>query len=880
MNFMINKSKSLKVSIIILLCIISIILSKELNRVYASENKFSREQLQDIVVSTGLSYFYNNIYTEYDSTQMDNGKLYQYGTMNWRNFNITPEDNNRTNIFQVDCSTFVAAVYMYSIGYDFSEFRNIRAFTYRQYDENKREFIEYRTTTSEDNFKTGINLYGRGISTELYEDIGKHEANTIKGQEYINDDNKSIVVYFYEVSGSESENQKKNILDNIKNILRPGDIITYRTKRKINNTSSTYGHSMLYIGDAIDSEGGFIHANGNDYIISENGVTIGDDKFSVRYDGIYQLEKNIFTTYSNGNITDSSISFTILRPINRYFSENGKKVTQINENAIARNDLNGLRIEQYASIHHASIDLETEKLVNESNLWSISKYNTVNVDDVIVYNLYLHNNSKISYCYGNGAYNTQNICEEKGYTWKTSTANNINYNNLVITAKIPENTTYINNSCSYNCTYDAESKTVKWIIDTSNDKILRNNYYRTYRYRVKVTDGTKVTNDGMEINIYEDAITNIEEINSNQLKSKLKLNEITTKVNSPLINMNVQDLANTLVKFLTKVNKKEITFNKNATNYKDSLDSNATFSISNLGFIKNIYYNMYKIDLDYLTNENIKDAIFHTVVDKSNPNQLYFAKKTDENVSSCEKNSACYKINQMLVKGFYGGRDLHGNDNKDRSGRLRITDLQVGDIIAVYTTADGETAKELSMYMYLGTNINTKSTVIENDENSYFISFDQSGLNLYTMNSTKKSYNLFNELYSKDLFVVLRPTLIPNQYEYTINHKWMNIDGSTYTIEQETGVEDYGKEIIPIAQTKEGFTLESCTDSFTIGTDNLKNSGTCTYRRNKIGNNSEDKDNGSFFVKTFVIILIILLYIVAVYILKIKIFNKNNNKIQ
>ena len=46
------------------------------------------EQLQDMVVSTALSYYYNRNYSDYEQKSMDGNSSYS-----WRNITISPEKN-------------------------------------------------------------------------------------------------------------------------------------------------------------------------------------------------------------------------------------------------------------------------------------------------------------------------------------------------------------------------------------------------------------------------------------------------------------------------------------------------------------------------------------------------------------------------------------------------------------------------------------------------------------------------------------------------------------------------------------------------------------------------------------------------------------------
>ena len=64
------KKKHIYLFIIIFICIV---LGISVYWTYSSDysGKFTREQLQDFVVSTALSYYYNKGYSDYEQTSME-----------------------------------------------------------------------------------------------------------------------------------------------------------------------------------------------------------------------------------------------------------------------------------------------------------------------------------------------------------------------------------------------------------------------------------------------------------------------------------------------------------------------------------------------------------------------------------------------------------------------------------------------------------------------------------------------------------------------------------------------------------------------------------------------------------------------------------------
>ena len=84
------------------------------------------------------------------------------------------------------------------------------------------------------------------------------------------------------------------------------------------------------------------------------------------------------------------------------------------------------------------------------------------------------------------------------------------------------------------------------------------------------------------------------------------------------------------------------------------------------------------------------------------------------------------------------------------------------------------------MYLYLGTDkITEYSSTSENQYSSYLVRFETNNdLKLYTRDTEKTSYQIFNELYSKDLFVVLRPSQL---YGTTVNYSGVTLKNDEKT---------------------------------------------------------------------------------------------------
>ena len=206
-----------------------------------------------------------------------------------------------------------------------------------------------------------------------------------------------------------------------------GDILIYHRKSKNDNgtVSGSSGHSLIYIDDAINTEEqGMLHTSGYDYTYNEDGTmkSMGNDNYGVRYDLLNNILNN---NVLSENDTTIGYRVAILRPINKFCDENSCEIPTGDdefsqavdaskiENSKARTELSRLRIDQYIDINktYNNLDLEENKLIN-----NIGKYNSVNINDVITYNLRIQNKANISYCESSGVSRfTKSACESAGY---------------------------------------------------------------------------------------------------------------------------------------------------------------------------------------------------------------------------------------------------------------------------------------------------------------------------------------------------------------------------------------------------------------------------------------------------------------------------------
>lgn len=747
-------------------------------------NAITKEDMQDMVVSTAMSYLHNQVYTDYDQYSMDanttmslaNNKKTTGNTFNWRKNSVSPEEISRTNIFSIDCSSFASIVYKYSLGYDFSEFYEVhKGNTFYTFDPKNNIFVKNKVASAADINKR-ISQYGRGLNGRYYIAATALEhgvsttaqsgstatdvqsiilENMTAGKFYTDSTNKKMGVFIYKMKNTTTSAQKTELnaaIEKMESILQPGDIINYT---RINASGKTTGHTMVYVGNIMGKRG-IIHSTGQDYYNSEgvlNDISVSDDYYSVRFDTMDYLY--------DGRLRKQNVTFlSIVRPINRLCPAGTCKTNlNLNSNASARRELKWLRVEQYARTLQASINPNNLDEKPKEYKLNISKYNSVNVGDNIEYTLYLSNKSSKYYCTGIGAgtYHTKTECTKStNRTWE-ALGKKMTYSGIIVSATIPENTKYV--ECTQNCSVSGNKITWR-VANIENGKSI------SLRYTVKVDKNANITNNGMSLTY----------------KNKtLNLGKITTNVTPTNNKINAEQLRVAIKEFKTAISKTNpgITYGSSSTTYKIKPSEAKNTVFTSYGFIKNIYYNAFGITMDELSGSNIKNAIFN-----KDKNYDSYAKKTEKEITALT-NSNYTKINKMLVKGFYGGRNLKGNDNGDRTGRLRLTDLQIGDIIVIFSTSNGEVAGTSSLYMYLGnTDIDSDLSAAENDKKGSFIRFSSGNkLTIYTDKSTTTAHKFFNELWSKQLFVVLRPSQL---YGTTVKYSGGTISGKSSVVEYNT----------------------------------------------------------------------------------------------
>ena len=589
-----------KITIVTFIMAFSLLAFSKINSSYAdtTTKEFTRKELQDMVIATATSYLRNNTYSDYDQHAMDQKHTYNgtsIDTFNWRDFNITPEMVSRTNTYHNDCSSFTGEVLLSSINYDFSEYYKYTSNLFYVFN----NFNYTKSQSSKSSFIEGYKKTGKSISTYFFNNLAKQTANVSAGTEYKNDS--GVVNYYYEYTGNETEEKLDTVVASVKSRLQPGDVVVYRH-------GASKGHVMIYAGDFYNNDGakinGFIHSTGTSYNFTTE--TMNRDKAAVI---TATIENKVDKIIKKTDPSDATTSYMILRPINYYCSSNNSCTVQVTNNAVVRPALTDLKIEQYV----------------KTDTKDVGKYNSVNINENITYNLSL-----------------QNI---KNETIK----------NLTITATTPTNTSYV--SCNNDCTYDDKTNEIKWVL--KEDSTITNN---TYSYTVTINKEGTIKNSGFKIKVNNG--------------STLDMGVLETQANPTINNKLSKNTITSMLALSNTLNQSGyLTYSSTSTSdqaYKtdiNSINENNKIALSSVDFVKFLYYNIYGIDLNTLNKDNIKTSLFNT------SNNLYTKKTTSTD-----------EISKMLVPGLYGGRLLLGNDNNDRTRNMVATDLEFGDILVQLTT--------------------------------------------------------------------------------------------------------------------------------------------------------------------------------------------------
>ena len=727
------------------------------------ENTYTIEELQDYVVSTAISYYYNNKYTDYEGYWSDE-TYSDYSTM----YNISPEMLSRSRYMTSQCDAFVHTCYMYSLGYDFSNYKNNlinNRYTSYVTNDGKRLYASSSDTV----YKNSYKYFNKVFSVSYSNNIAKKLVDPKTGK--ITD---PIVVLTYQQNGVSTINgvsdtsksvsellsgeDGKKIFDDIISSLQPGDII-------LND-----GHAMLWVGDVFEKDGGAIHSSNKSLKLErdkdgnvakdKNGnvkkYVNGYDAFDVRYTSA----NNIY--YRGIKYHGSAVNtiITILRPINAIctFDKDGKCVlksqyAKILSNTKARSKLKYLRTEQFLYDNAGGRVLGSDSA-------------SVNVGDSINYYLYLTNKSNFDFC-TSGTTTNKDTCINSGFcsniistdkskcsdNWNNNSWVHVNknkdYNNIIITSKIPQNTAFV--SCNENCTYN--NGVVTWRNISISSK---NTAEKKYRITVKVLDNTSsVEFEGMKIT-YDN--------------SQLQMGSYKTFINSTV--------NGAYEKEFKKIINNDITKNKACSNgISYVLETYNNFLNIKNDTTKPVYTKINTDLSNILTSSNIVNGIFNkTTIDYFNKDIVAYTKKASNEVNKLTGNSKI--INQMLVPYFYGGYRYSKlfHENMDYFYRVKPLwssriNLNVGDIIITLKKTNNSFTIN-NAFMYNG---------IENSYPTYIIC-ENNNIIKHGIRNIDSSHPLgilypklypnnflLYELYSSDLYVVLRPSMYYNLEYRNVN---------------------------------------------------------------------------------------------------------------
>lgn len=446
----------------IFICFLDIVSVKALDNNVTTFD-LDKTQLQEYVKATAYQYYYKNNYTDYEQGTLDNANnTVKTNSFMFRNFSITPEELNESNSVNFDCASFIANVYMNSLGYYFADYYKFSPTYYFYYNSNN---YYHRTNSSINYYTYGLLYTGRGFNIDMINNIINNKQTYSKGKIYEYDNN-NLLTFHYLATGNETEEEIEAFYEKFDTKLQDGDIISI-TRIK---SGKTLRHALLYFSDIDDqytyrAREGFLHSTGVDYSFSD--PTKGDDTRSITiiempyFKKSTKYEKGYFFTDTSSGYSPYSIS--IIRPINEvlqskytnvYNRKYGSNVTS--KNTISRSELKNLKIENNAYYY------------NGENYKELSSYNSLNIGETVKYSLKLTNIS--------------------------STSNYV----VSVSDIIPKNTEYI--KCD-NCNYDSKTNKVTW----TNLEINSNSEY-ILEYYVKVGNTTNIKNNGFKIITYNNNV--------------------------------------------------------------------------------------------------------------------------------------------------------------------------------------------------------------------------------------------------------------------------------------------------------------------------------------------------------------------------------------
>ncbi len=792
----------------------------------ANENVYTREELQKMVVSAAVSYYYNNSYSDYEQYLLDSDIKYPsvttssnnscvrvdeatiksntdgactststnyklYSTTFYRNTKITPEEVSKSNQYNVDCTGFTYLVYNNVLGYDLSEFYRLSnpakyISIQKSTDENNNTVYSqkcYLSNSNKERYDKTVNKFGRvwnstGNIVRISNCIAKNNGDRTKcqfpedesatcstnttqdelnkynnggtyaslGRKYVDTSNKSEIVYSYIFKDGSYESQfDESVLpyfekDNSKFLMQPGDMLDL--------AYGSNGHVMVYVGNALnENDTGLIHATGADREY---------DSFSVRYEpSIYEY------LLSKKAVTDSTKqvrSIAVYRPINVYCDSDTCTNKNITSNDKARVTFSGTKVEQYV-----------QKKENNTSR-TITKYNSVDAGDTIVYALSLEDKRNYGYC--SDSTKTKNNCSEStkgGVVKETGTVyDNETDASYDVVFKAPKGVTIKSFPKGYKCTVNSD-KTTTCSGSGSRDP------------KFEATINSDATN---KLSSATYAVT--------YKGSTLNLSTINVLVNNTINYNDVDKMQKTIDEFKSK----NYTYSKyNKIESKTNINDSSITQMGALDYIKYIYYNTFNIDIRYLYGQRIIDALFYTW-SESYKSSYGGTSYTYNPTAYFKKDAGTDEVSKMLVDGMYGGKKLIGNEISNRIKFIHPKYFEVGDIIVVsndiiqyFSKSDNgnmnfsltkiDPATDLKYYLVTGFD----------GEYTILTSFNENNVNTcgkesvtFSESNNKIKNNFINDdkthicsfritkylLYSSNLFAVLRPSQLYNDISYNV----------------------------------------------------------------------------------------------------------------
>ncbi len=395
--------------------------------------------------------------------------------------------------------------------------------------------------------------------------------------------------------------------------LQPGDILL------------PYGHAMLYVGNGyvLDCWGSkYNNVNGVESFEDQGGVSVLHTVEGVFLDGTdpvtksgYQLKEGTSLNY-----------FAVIRPLNmdRDFT--------VTEAAASRVEYPAMEIDRTVSI---------------------TPYGTAYTGQTLTYTVAISNETT------NASYLTFRQAENAAYAGE-------NYQDLVVTEKIPAGTTLVEGSISNGGEY--RDGVITWNIDIAAGSTAA----LTYDVVVTAQPGqTIVSNGGYVENIPSNTIEN--------LVGEAKLS------------------ADALAGLTTFAN-------TDPAQWRDTYNVSAL--TSDLDFAERVYAKAMGIAIDLPTISEMLTNVFKTQYVKNEVGSIRFEPGAyDEGypyVLQTQVDAAYQDVRDMLIPGYYGGMKAEFENNGDSINEFHMDYLEPGDILVYAKTGNDENIQSTEVMVYAG----------------------------------------------------------------------------------------------------------------------------------------------------------------------------------